>query len=318
VLNSDVQRPGRRHAATAGLLAALGLALVLGVPGLRPVIGEISRMNPAWVAIAAAFELASCLSFVVLFRLFFDRLPAPEGRALAWTTMASGALFPGGGVGGLAIGGWLMHLAGAPTEWILRRSSAIFLRTTAASGAAIVLASTLLLAGAPGPHDFLRADLPLLASVAITLLVLAAPRLVTRRAPDAATVRTAILVAGLRDAQRIARQMHWRNAGAIGYLAFDIAVLWATFQAAGDPPTFVALTLGYTIGYLANALPIPGGIGILDAGLVGALVFYGASPLHASAAVLVYHAIAVWTPSLGGVIGYAWLRRRLIDTAERG
>jgi hypothetical protein len=75
--------------------------------------------------------------------------------------------------------------------------------------------------------------------------------------------------------------------------------------------------LGYTVGYLANALPIPGGVGVLDAGLTGALVLYGASPARAAAAVLVYHAVAFWIPALGGVIAYSRLRPRLLEGAAR-
>jgi hypothetical protein len=63
----------------------------------------------------------------------------------------------------------------------------------------------------------------------------------------------------------------WRVAGAAGYLWFDIAALWAMFNAIGSAPPLAALVLGYLIGYLANGLPVPGGIGVLDAGLAGAL-----------------------------------------------
>jgi uncharacterized membrane protein YbhN (UPF0104 family) len=59
-------------------------------------------------------------------------------------------------------------------------------------------------------------------------------------------------------------------------------------------------------------VPIPGGVGILDAGLAGTLVLYGAPATQAAAAVLIYHAIAFWVPGLGGLIGYSLLRRRLI------
>jgi hypothetical protein len=47
--------------------------------------------------------------------------------------MASGVLLPAGGVSGLAVGGWLMHLAGMSTRAILERSSALFFLTSAAS-----------------------------------------------------------------------------------------------------------------------------------------------------------------------------------------
>ena len=78
----------------------------------------------------------------------------------------------------------------------------------------------------------------------------------------------------------------------------------------GHPIPIDALVLGYLIGYLANVLPVPGGFGVLEAGLAGMLIAYGAPATQAAAAVVVYHAIAFWIPSLGGVIGYASLRRR--------
>src|SRR5205807_255661 len=86
-----------RRLATAALLGALVVSLLLAVPGLRPVANEIGDLSPGWLALAIALELASCFSFVVIFRLFFDRVPARDARPLAWTSMASGALLPGGG-----------------------------------------------------------------------------------------------------------------------------------------------------------------------------------------------------------------------------
>src|SRR5439155_1676842 len=144
----------RRRVATAALLGVLAISLVLAVPALRPVVREIREMNAVWITAAVALELASCLSFVVIFRLFFERVAAPDARALAWTSMASGVLLPGGGVGGLAIGGWLMRLAGTPTAVIVRRSSGLFFLTSAVNGAAIMGAGLLLVAGAAGPPDF--------------------------------------------------------------------------------------------------------------------------------------------------------------------
>jgi uncharacterized membrane protein YbhN (UPF0104 family) len=168
----------------------------------------------------------------------------------------------------------------------------------------------LLLAGAPGPHDFARAALPALLAGAATLIVLALPRIASRRTSSRWLDG---VVVGIRDAQRTARHPSWRLAGALGYPGFDIAVLWVAFSALGTSPPLPGLVLGYSIGYLVNTLPVPGGIGVLDAGLSGALLLYGAAPDHVVAAVLVYHAVSFWIPSIGGLIAYARLRRRLTD-----
>jgi hypothetical protein len=116
-----------------------------------------------------------------------------------------------------------------------------------------------------------------------------------------------------REAERAAARPSWRVAGAVGYLGFDMAVLWATLRGLGYAPAIGALVVAYLAGYLTNWLPIPGGLGVLDGGLAGALVLYGMPPASAAAAVLVYHAIALWVPSLGGLIAYAHLRRKLIE-----
>ena len=50
---------------------------------------------------------------------------------MAWSQMGSGALLPGGGVGSLAVGGWLLHLAGMSARQIVRRSSGLFFLTSA-------------------------------------------------------------------------------------------------------------------------------------------------------------------------------------------
>ena len=80
----------------------------------------------------------------------------------------------------------------------------------------------------------------------------------------------------------------------------------------GRPPSarriLGALALAYFIGYLASMIPMPAALGVLDTGLAGALVLYGFSPAASVGAVLVYHAIAIWVPGLGGLV--AWLPTR--------
>ena len=118
-------RIGRRLAGPVLLSTALA-SLLLAVPPLQGVARQLAHVRPAWVAAAVALELGSCVGFVVIFRLFFDQVPAGVARELAWTEQGSGALLPGGGLGALAVGSWLLHGAGMSTQSIIDRSSALF------------------------------------------------------------------------------------------------------------------------------------------------------------------------------------------------
>jgi uncharacterized membrane protein YbhN (UPF0104 family) len=311
-------RAAFRRLLTALVLAVGVLTLLLAVPDLRPVLGEVGEMNPALVSAAIALELASCLSFVVIFRMFFPRLPAGTARELAWSQMGSGALLPGGGVGSLAAGGWLLHLVGMPTREIVRRSSGLFFLTSAVNVLTLAVAGALLLIGiGDGPHDLVHAGAPILAAVGATILVLGLPRLSQRiSTTHPRPVWLTDIGIGIPAARRALARPTWRLLGGAGYLLFDIAVLWTTFAALGPAPPIAPLVVGYLVGYLANAIPIPGGVGVLDAGLVGALALYGLPVTQAAAAVLVYHAIAFWIPTLGGTLAYARLRPRLARSSE--
>lgn len=313
------RRSLRRRLLTALVLAVCVITVVLAVPDLRPVAGEIADMNPALVAAALGLELASCLSFVIIFRLFFKPVPTTIAREMAWSQMGSGALLPGGGVGSLAAGGWLLHLAGMSAQQIVRRSSGLFFLTSAINVFTLAAAGLLLLLGiTDGPHDLLRAGLPVLAALAAIILVLGLPS-VTRRVSSKHPKRAWLedIGIGIPAARQALTRPNWRLLGAVGYLLFDIAVLWTTFAAVGPLPPLAPLIVAYLAGYLANAIPIPGGIGVLDSGLVGALALYGLPVTHAAAAVLVYHAIAFWIPTLGGTLAYARLRPRLVVINER-
>ena len=309
-----------RRLVTVVVLAVCLGTVVLAVPDLRPVVHEIEAINPALVVAAAALEVASCVSFVVIFRLFFRPMEAPVAREMAWSQMGSGALLPGGGVGSLAVGGWLLHLAGMPTRQILQRSSGLFFLTSAINVIVLATGGLVLLAGlGGGPHDVLRTGLPVAVAVAAVIVVLGLPRIIRRlsgRLPVPGWLED--VGTGIPAARDALVRPNWRLLGALGYLLFDIAVLWTALAAVGPAPPAAALVVAYLAGYLPNVLPIPGGVGILDAGLVGALGLYGMPLAHAAAAVLVYHAIAFWIPTLGGMVAYARLRPRLASQAEDG
>ena len=306
--------PGRgiaRRAIVVVLCSAVIASLLLAVPGLEGVARQIEALNPAWMAAAAVLELGSCVAFVVIFRMFFDEVSAGVARELAWTEQGAGALLPGGGAGALAIGGWLLQRQGVSPRRVVERSSALFFLTSATNVAALVGAGALLAAGMlSGPRDLLLTGVPIAGGLIAVLAVLLVPVLVRRSRLRRAASWFVDLVDGIDGARHALLTINWRLIGAAGYLALDIAALGASFAATGHSLPLAPLVLGYLIGYLANLIPVPGGFGVLEGGLAGALIAYGAAPTQAAAAVIVYHAIAFWIPSLGGLVGYWLLQRR--------
>jgi uncharacterized membrane protein YbhN (UPF0104 family) len=312
-ITADVGRSPRVRLLTMLLPVAMIVSLLIAVPALNGVASEIAHIDVRWLVLAGALELASCASFVVVFRHFFASVPAPAARELAWTEMGSGALLPGGGVGSLAVGGWLLRLAGMPTREIVRRSSSLFFLTSAVNVGALMGGGVLLASGlSHGDDSAALAGVPIVLGASAIAAALAIAHLSEHRRRTLAGSRwIAALTAGISEAKRALRHPSWRLIGAIGYLGFDIAVLWSTLSAVGYVPPIAVLVLGYIIGYLANLIPVPGGVGVLEGGLAGTLVLYGAPVTQAAAGVLVYHAIAFWIPSLGGLLAYRLLRRDL-------
>ena len=96
--------------------------------------------------------------------------------------------------------------------------------------------------------------------------------------------------------------------GLMGFLLFDQLAFWASFRAVGATPDLAVIWMAYLIGQLGNWLPVPGGIGGVELGLVGALVLYGLPALTATAAVLLYRVIELWIPAVLGIGAFVQLR----------
>lgn len=297
----------RRALGTAVLaVASLGLLLWVAPPG--EVIDQIREMSPAWVVVAIALELGSCVSYVIVFRRFFPEPPPAVGRRIAWIAMGAGAVLPGGNLSSAAATGWLLRRHEIGTRRLLTRCAALLCLLTAFGFIVNGLAGVLLLAGvSDGPHDLLHTGGPILVSIAVLSLA-ALLAVVVRRVGEAAPRPVREIAAGLEGAWRSVGAPHWRLLGTAGFLCLDMAALWAACAATGHSIGFLALAIAYCIGYLTTTLPIPAGLGVLDSGLAASLVLYGLSPTAAVSAVLVYHSIAIWVPAVGGLV--AWLPTR--------
>jgi uncharacterized membrane protein YbhN (UPF0104 family) len=99
--------------------------------------------------------------------------------------------------------------------------------------------------------------------------------------------------------------------GSFGTMVFNLAVLGAAFRAIGVSPPIGVLVLGYLIGMLGGNVPLPGGIGGVDLGLIGALTVFHEPLAATTVAVLTYHAISLWVPALVGSVAFVRLRATL-------
>jgi uncharacterized protein (TIRG00374 family) len=76
-------------------------------------------------------------------------------------------------------------------------------------------------------------------------------------------------------------------AGAFLFWGFQILVLWAAFRAFGDSPPAAVLVQAFFVGMLGNLLPMPGGVGGVEGGMIASFVAFGVDGGLAVVAVLV-------------------------------
>lgn len=313
----DRRRLVLRVALVAGVLGAVAIA-VTSLPGLGDVRDQLADASPGWLALALALEGASCLAFVAALRgVFCRRLPWRLSYEIAIAAQGTNVLLPSGGAGGLAVAAWALRRTGMPAEWIARRTVAFYALTSAVNFATAVLAGGLLAFGilAGGGSLALTAG-PALAAALVIAGVLALPRALasgaaarprTGRAGRILAYTRSALSAGIHDAVALARTGNPQIlGGAIGFMTFDAAALMAAFAALGSVPPVGVLLLAYVVGQLGGLIPLPGGVGGSDGGLIAALVVYGTPLSGAVAAVLAYRVFQLGLPALLG--GFAAAR----------
>jgi uncharacterized membrane protein YbhN (UPF0104 family) len=209
------------------------------------------------------------------------------------------------------------------TEHIGRRSVAFFFITSLANVGTLVVFAILYASGVlSGDRDPVLTYVFGGAAVLATLIVaFGLPRLrppATSSAPNSGRIAQgwwyvrSSLGQGVRDAiLMLRRRPVGILVGSIGVMGFDLAVLGVCFKAFNYSPAIGILVVGYIVGQLGGNLPIPGGIGGIDAGLIGTFVLYHQPLAATTAAVLTYHAISLWVPGLIGTAAFVELRRTL-------
>lgn len=336
---SSFAQPRRIAQTLLVVLILVGAIYVLlpKIVGLDDALATLDEGNPWWIALAVVFNIGAFGAYVALFRgVVGERVLHLDWRESYQITMAGLAatrLFSAGGAGGIVLTYWALRKAGMERRQSACRMVAFLVLLYGVYLAALVVFGILLRTNVlPGKSPIGLTIVPAAlaaAVIAIFLLIALIPadferrlgrftqgyrfgRFVRRLATAPATVAS-----GTRTALAFVRNPRRGGLaviGAIGFWAANIAILWASFEAFSVDVPVAVLVQGFFVGMAANLFPgAPGGVGAVDAGLIGAFVLFGLPGSDVFAAVLIYRLIAFWLPIPPGIVAFLQLRK----TAER-
>jgi uncharacterized protein (TIRG00374 family) len=323
---------GRLLASALFVISAVAfLYLVLPkLVGLKDTWNRLQQGNVWWLAVALVLECLSFAGYVALFRAtFVERQSRIDWRASYEITMAGLAatrLFAAAGAGGVALTAWALRRSGMVPRIVACRMIAFLVMLYGVyMGTLVVCGLGLYLGLFAGSAPFAATLVPaifgavvIVLFVGVSLLPGDLDRLVARwtlghgrvaRLAGRLAAAPATAATGVRTAISLLRGHDPQLLGAIGWWGFDIATLWACFHAFGAHPPTAVVVMAYFIGMLGNTLPLPGGIGGVDGGMIGAFTAFGVEVQTAIVSVLAYRAFAFWLPTLPGAVAYIQLRR---------
>jgi uncharacterized protein (TIRG00374 family) len=325
-----------------GVLLILGVVALLyyGLPrlaGLDETWHRIEQGDPWWLGIALGFSILSFGGYVVLFQYVYveggARLGLRESYQVTMASLAATRIFAAGGAGGIALTAWVMRRHGMSRRAVADRTIVFLVLTYVVYMVVMLVVGVGLRLGIfPGPAPFGLTVVPAVfagVSIALTLLLSLTPTDLQRRieaavgrggwlarlATKAATL-PASMSAGVRHSIDHVRDRDPAILGSLAYWGFNICVLWASFRAFGEAPSWAVIVMGYFVGMLGNLLPLPGGVGGVDGGMIGAFIGFGVDDGLAVVAVLTYRAFAFWLPTIPGAIAFFQLRRTVARWRE--
>jgi uncharacterized protein (TIRG00374 family) len=321
-------------------VAVILVGIYVVFPKLVGLDNAVRKLDDAvwyWIAIAVAFNVAAFGAYVALFRgvirgtredVVQRRLDFRASYQITMAGLAATRIFSAGGAGGIVLTYWALRKAGMPRRRSACRMVAFLVLTYGVYLIALILFGILLRTHVlPGDAPFGGTVVPAIVAtivIGVFLLIALIPqdverriqrfaggyrhtRYLTRLAKGPATLATGVrtAIAFVRHPQRGALAL----GGAVGFWAANIAVLWASFEAFGGDIPFGVLVQGFFVGMAANLIPSPfGGVGSVDAGMIGAFVLFGIDESIVFPAVLTYRVIAFWLPVPPGVVAFFQLR----------
>jgi uncharacterized protein (TIRG00374 family) len=311
-------------------LAALYF-LLPKLAGLEDTWHRIEDGSPWWMLLALLFVIGMFAGYVAMFRGVYLR--AGGGRIdwrasyeITMAGLAASRIFAAGGAGGLVLQAWALRRSGMPKRRVADTTLSFLILTYFPYLVALIVCGLGLRLGIfRGSAPFTLTVVPAILAVivlAIGLAIALVPTDLQRRLGgwshhDSRFGRLATKLAnapasassGMRDAIAHVRSRDPALLGAFAFWGFQILVLWAAFRAFGDAPPWAVLVQAFFVGMLANLLPLPGGVGGVEGGMIGAFAAFDVDSGLAVVAVLVFRAFTFWLPLIPGVIAYFQLRR---------
>jgi uncharacterized membrane protein YbhN (UPF0104 family) len=305
--------------------------------GVSTTVHRIERGDSWWIGIGVALELLSFAGYVALFRAVFvrgqSRIGWPESYEITMAGLVATRLFAAAGAGGIALTAWALRRSGMEPRLVACRMVAFVVILY------VVYAGSLLIDGIglgtglfPGGGSFAITFVPAIVAALLFAIaggVAALPGDVERRLEARASgsgrlahwlaravTVPALAASGVRTAISLIRSRDVGLLGAVAWWGFDISVLWAMFHAFGSPPSFTVIWMAYFVGMLGNLLPLPGGLGGVEGGMIGAFAAFGVDFNLSVLAVLSYRGISFWLPTLPGAVAYFQLRRTVARWRE--
>ena len=324
----------RRQIFAFGLFVVSGIAFLYFVlpklAGVGTTVHRIERGDTWWIGIGVVLELLSFAGYVVLFRAVFvrgeGRVNWRESYEITMAGLAATRLFAAAGAGGVALTAWALRRSGMTPRIVACRMVAFIVLLY------VIYAGSLLIDGIglgtglfPGGGSFAITIVPAIVAAllfagagAMSMLPGDLERRLHRWASGSgrlahlvarSVAAPALAASGVRTAISLIRARDVGLLGALAWWGFDISVLWAMFHAFGSPPPFTVIWMAYFVGMLGNLLPLPGGLGGVEGGMIGAFAAFNVDFNLSVLAVLSYRGISFWLPTIPGGVAYFQLRR---------
>jgi uncharacterized protein (TIRG00374 family) len=337
----DPERPDffsrhrRAELTLLGALVAVGFVyfVIPQLAGLGPTLRRLRTGDGWWLALGVALEAASIAGEIGLLRGVFSQRGSKLGWRISYEiTLAGGAatkILATAGAGGIALTVWALRAAGLPAANVATGMVCYEILTYAVyMGALVIFGLGLWFGIFAGTAPLGITLIPALFGLAVITIVISmlfidvpTERYLLRRAEAShgrarrwwqrAAALPHSLQEGLHAAFAMVRHHDPAVLWPLAAWGFDIGTLWAAFQAFGHAPPVAVLVMGYYVGTLANTLPLPGGIGGVEGGMIGSFLAFGVNGGLAVLAVLAYRTISYWLPTIPGAIAYLRLRHQV-------